>query len=112
MTTYLQNCADIRMTITPKLFGVQTAKKYPFIEPGHAIPVEQDVLDKVFENNKGWANWLEKGLVKLVDQDVKETNLVETLDIEVPEDLNPESEGGKLDTAQGTEKSAPRSRKK
>ena len=112
MTAYLQNKTDVRMTITASLFGHQLAKKYPFIEPGHAIPVEQELANKVFETNKTWAAWKDSELVAIVEDDKPTTNIIETEKKAAPDDLNPEQDGGKLDTALDTEKPAPKSRKK
>lgn len=110
-TKYLQNRTDSRITLTAQLFGHQTAKKYPFIEPGKAVPIEIEVLKRVFESNKILAMWLDKEIVKVLDKEAEEHNLVDTLTKKVPEDLNPESEGAELETTKGTS-DAPKSRRK
>lgn len=109
---YLQNNADIRMTISPKVFTFDLAVKYPFIEPGKAIPVDSAVLDKVFKANKTWAMWKEKGLVKVVEREETASVLVKTLEeVKAPADLDPEQEGGKLEATKGTN-DAPKGGKK
>jgi len=108
---YLQNRTDSRITLTAQLFGYQTAKKYPFVEPGKAVPIESEVLEKALSSNVTLSKWLEKEVIKVIDKEAEEHQLIDTLTKKVPEDLAPEQEGAKLETSKGTS-DAPKGGKK